>query len=314
VTELPFPFTEPFGDARIEELRLLSWAEQQGRLSIPPAPYGPWRDLLVALVSNELITTFSYEQGKEHYASTGHGSSPAMTSPSGIAGESLLERYTVTTRIQALDQIYQSAGGLFWLTHLGRVRRSELKQVLRSGREREPLGILWDVRHWENDLQIALIDASLQSPVSVGYMDMNGLKTLNDRDGHDAGDRGLRAYFHAVSSVLGDAGQAYRLAGDEVMAVLPGCDVASAAKRLQVACRRLMQDSENEAIHSPLSISVGIVCESSPTARPRDVRATADTLQRRAKGDSRKEDSSRPSVIAIEGVDETIVIRQNRSE
>jgi hypothetical protein len=58
------------------------------------------------------------------------------------------------------------------------VRCSELKQALRSGREREEFGILCDARHWEQDLQNAILDASYHSPLAVASLDMNGLKAV----------------------------------------------------------------------------------------------------------------------------------------
>ena len=70
-TESPFAFTEPFGDARVAELRLLSWADQQGHLKISPVPEGPWRDLLDAVISNEFVTTFSYERAQKYFGSLG---------------------------------------------------------------------------------------------------------------------------------------------------------------------------------------------------------------------------------------------------
>ena len=167
MAEARFAFTEPFGDARLAELRLLSWAEQQGCLDVPPVREGPWRDLLLALLSRDMLTTFSYANGKKYYSSLGQGSSPDMASGAGITGESLLERYAVRARVSAMDQLYQDAGGTFRLMDLGRVRASELKQALRSGREREAFGILWDGRYWEQELQVALVDACQRTPVSV---------------------------------------------------------------------------------------------------------------------------------------------------
>jgi GGDEF domain-containing protein len=74
------------------------------------------------------------------------------------------------------------------LTHAGRVRISELKQALRTGRIREQYGILWDGRHLETDLQIAVVDANEHAPLSVAFMDLNGLKSINDLVGHEGVD------------------------------------------------------------------------------------------------------------------------------
>ena len=85
---------------------------------------------------------------------------------------------------------------------------------MRSGREREPFEILWDARQWKQDLQIALIDAAAETPVSVAYMDMNDLKLSTTNTAT------MRVTAHCgcifrLSHGYSDDGQAYRLGGDE---------------------------------------------------------------------------------------------------
>src|SRR5262249_34087362 len=140
----------------------------------------------------------------------------------GLPGESPLERAINDARIRLMSKVLGKHQVDLKLTHKGRVRLSELKQALPGGREREPVGILWDARHWDLDAQIAVLEAREESPLALAYLDMNGVKQINDKHGHDAGDLALRAYFHAVASVLGDGGQAYRLSGgaDEVLVLL----------------------------------------------------------------------------------------------
>src|SRR5262249_20941464 len=137
-------------------------------------------------------------------------------------------------RLRLLSQVRSSREVRLQLSHRGRLRLSELKQALRSGREREPFGILWDVRHWELDLQIAILDARETSPLALAYLDMNGLKQVNENHGHDGGDLALKAYFQAVASVIGDRGQAYRLGSgaDEVLVVLPNHNAQAAVQIL----------------------------------------------------------------------------------
>lgn len=140
-------------------------------------------------------------------------------------------------------------------------------------------------------------------------MDMNGLKALNDQHGHAAGDAGLRTYFQAVASALGGRGQAYRLGGDEVLAVLPTCKIGLAVKLLQAAAMQLMRDSASTRDDGePLSIAVGLVAVEDAAASPDAVRNAADTAQYRAKEESRKA-SPRPSLIAVDG--ELIVIKHD---
>jgi diguanylate cyclase (GGDEF)-like protein len=213
----------------------------------------------------------------------------------------------VIASVATLIALHRGEAVSLTLTHRGRVRLSELKQALRSGREREPLGILWDVRHWETDLEIALLDASPSSPVSVAYLDMNGLKQLNDTKGHAAGDEGLRAYFRSVLSAVGDDGLVYRLAGDEVLAVLPAVDAVNAVRAMERASRRLMSERFESLPDLKLSISAGLVCVTEAGAMPVTVRDAADKCQYRAKEESRKH-SPRPSVIALENIPELTII------
>jgi diguanylate cyclase (GGDEF)-like protein len=145
-------------------------------------------------------------------------------------------------------------------------------------------------------------------PVGVAYMDMNGLKVLNDQHDHDAGDRGLRMYFRAVVSALGDEGEAYRLGGDEVLAIVPRSDSAKTARLIEGACLRLMHDSLDAPPKIRLSISAGVVAATDPLARPAAVRKDADLEQKRAKDASRRADPQ-GSVITVAGVERLQVIQ-----
>src|SRR5262249_57145980 len=87
-----FKFTEPFGDARVEELKLLFWTAQHDGLAFHSVPSGPWHDLLVSLVSSGLLTVHSYDWAKKTYSQGPRD----LASSSGILGESVLERSFVT--------------------------------------------------------------------------------------------------------------------------------------------------------------------------------------------------------------------------
>jgi len=190
------------------------------------------------------------------------------------------------------------------------VRLSELKQALRSGREREPFGILWDVRHWEQDLQVAIVDAQEEYPLAVAYLDMNGLKEVNNTRSHDDGDLALKAYFNSVASAIGGRGEAYRLGGgaDEVLAVLPGHDMRTAVSFIRLACTKLMAEVLwPQDPHPRLSVAAGIVVCTEETALPARLRSAAEQAQKRAKEKSRQ-GAPRPSVISIQGQESLIII------
>jgi len=78
-------------------------------------------------------------------------------------------------------------------------------------------------------------------PLSVIMVDLDGLKEVNDRLGHLAGDEALRYAAEALRDVLRDSDYAARLGGDEFVAVLPGCDAAMLGRvldRLQLTATR----------------------------------------------------------------------------
>lgn len=74
-------------------------------------------------------------------------------------------------------------------------------------------------------------------PVGIVFADLNGLKTVNDRDGHDAGDQLLRDAVCALREVFHDE-EIYRAGGDEFTMILLGAteeELARKAEQLRLA-------------------------------------------------------------------------------
>lgn len=63
---------------------------------------------------------------------------------------------------------------------------------------------------------------SLPQDTVVFMIDLNGLKQVNDRNGHDAGDELIRGTADCISTVLSPYGECYRTGGDEFVAILHG--------------------------------------------------------------------------------------------
>lgn len=59
---------------------------------------------------------------------------------------------------------------------------------------------------------------------SIISIDMNGLKTINDTNGHTAGDEALRALSDVLKSYTGKTTYAYRVGGDEFYVLCLGYD------------------------------------------------------------------------------------------
>lgn len=59
-----------------------------------------------------------------------------------------------------------------------------------------------------------------QPPLEVYMFDINGLKSVNDEQGHQAGDQVIRDAADIIRTVLGGLGTLYRIGGDEFVAIL----------------------------------------------------------------------------------------------
>lgn len=152
------------------------------------------------------------------------------------------------------------------------------------------------------DIAIAVLSAGADSPLSVAFLDMNGLKTINDKYGHAAGDEAIRAYFQAILATVGTGGEAYRgNGGDEVVVLLPNVTDEKASELLSGFVRYLGKESlflGDEKVEWRLTASCGSVSTSNPNEQAKTLYRHADTVQYRAKAKAR-ECALRASTIAI---------------
>jgi diguanylate cyclase (GGDEF)-like protein len=95
-------------------------------------------------------------------------------------------------------------------------------------------------------------------PLSVVYADLNDMKGINDRYGHEAGDRALQETADILATVLRGSDLIARLGGDEFCAVLAGAE--SDAEASIVARIEAELSARNAASDEPfdLSLSVGM--------------------------------------------------------
>ena len=78
---------------------------------------------------------------------------------------------------------------------------------------------------------------SLPSWLSAFEVDLNGLKMVNDTQGHEAGDELLRGTGAVLLQAIGSAGQVFRIGGDEFVILLDSRAMApeQAVERLRAA-------------------------------------------------------------------------------
>ncbi len=85
----------------------------------------------------------------------------------------------------------------------------------------------------------------------LAFVDVDGLKQVNDRDGHAAGDRALLTVVREIRSRLRSFDPIIRYGGDEFVCGLSGTDLAEAARRFDTIADAI-------AAEAGVGISVGM--------------------------------------------------------
>ena len=113
--------------------------------------------------------------------------------------------------------------------------------------------------------------------VALLLMDLDGLKRINDRNGHLAGDTALRACATAITAVVREGDLAFRVGGDEFAVILTGATPEDA-----IAVGRRIQQHLVEMAGGAYSLSGGVAF-GSPVAGGDELYRLADSATYRAK-------------------------------
>jgi diguanylate cyclase (GGDEF)-like protein len=102
------------------------------------------------------------------------------------------------------------------------------------------------------------------TPVCMLVLDVDRLKSLNDKHGHLTGAEAVRTVGHLIAGSLPATSVACRYGGDEFAVVLPSCTESQAAGIADELCRRVNVAAPVLAglafPSGTLSISVGLAC------------------------------------------------------
>ena len=112
------------------------------------------------------------------------------------------------------------------------------------------------------ELQSAINHATqTDQSLALLYLDLDGFKFVNDRGGHDAGDRLLQELAVRLQQGLRGGDILARVGGDELVALLPGCRDADAAQSIADALRARVAQPFNLPVGLfQLDASIGIAC------------------------------------------------------
>ena len=96
--------------------------------------------------------------------------------------------------------------------------------------------------------------SQIKYPYSVVFTDLNGLKRVNDENGHTEGDNLLKTTAHIFSGVFFDA-EVYRAGGDEFMILASDMD----EDKLNDRIKRVEEQADRDNVH--VSIGTYVVHE-----------------------------------------------------
>lgn len=136
------------------------------------------------------------------------------------------------------------------------VRRQEEPQLLQKAL-RDPLTGLYNRQH---AMEVITSMLCKEPPVTVCFVDLDGLKEMNDRHGHAAGDR----YILTVTARLQQACRSetdllFRYGGDEFLLLFPGAPAAAVEARMEEVLTALAEQGTTEGVPETLSFSYGVI-------------------------------------------------------
>jgi diguanylate cyclase (GGDEF)-like protein/PAS domain S-box-containing protein len=137
------------------------------------------------------------------------------------------------------------------------------EDVLREQATHDPLTGLFNRRYLDDTLAREL-SASWRrgSCLSVGVLDIDHFKRINDVFGHEGGDLALRGCAHVLSQHLRKGDIACRLGGEEFVIVLPDSSLEHARRRVTEICALVRQLSlrHRGRILGTVTMSAGVAC------------------------------------------------------
>ena len=119
---------------------------------------------------------------------------------------------------------------------------------------------LFNVRYFRKQLSEKLeIYRRYRLPFSLMMLDIDRLKQLNDREGHEAGDSALIHLAQIMVDEKRESDIAVRSGGDEFFLIVPNTGIVEAESLAQRIIEKVRQISLSESAREMTDVSIGIV-------------------------------------------------------
>nr|MBA3372891.1 GGDEF domain-containing protein [Euzebyaceae bacterium] len=148
------------------------------------------------------------------------------------------------------------------------MRNADLYEEVRFAAERDALTGLRNRRVFWRQLRQALEQATGDRPVALAVIDIDDFKAVNDRHGHDVGDRTLVHVAGRLEGGVRETDSVFRIGGEEFVILLPD----TGSKGARAVLERIRTSVKRSRLDLPaVTISAGVA------VAPLDA-ATADEL------------------------------------
>ncbi|MGH8052578.1 MAG: GGDEF domain-containing protein [Stenotrophomonas sp.] len=172
-----------------------------------------------------------------------------------VSGNPLLVEYRVeAVQLAVTWFLMMSAYSLNRSLGHMRQQRDEMRQLA----DTDTLTGLPNRRAGLRQLERYLLETRLNGqPLSIGFLDIDLFKQINDRYGHDVGDQVLVSVARTLESGVRNRSDVIRMGGEEFLILLPGSGADVALPRLEQLRERVSQQA-SELAHDGLVVTSSI--------------------------------------------------------
>jgi diguanylate cyclase (GGDEF)-like protein len=181
----------------------------------------------------------------------------------------------------AVERLAEATGAIqaVAVEELVRTRSRDLESQANT----DPLTGLGNLRHLQRELaQMLEMQKRYSHPFGLLLMDIDGLKRVNDSQGHQAGDRLLMQVAMALRRSIRSVDVAARIGGDEFCVLAPEQETDAAAQ-LAERLSSAVTEEVSAPVDPPVGLSIGVVSCPEHGTEPEALIDAADRAMYRAK-------------------------------